>query len=443
MRLRTLPHRGLRGGTLLLALLFLWGSPPSAAQEAVSGGGSAPLADARLAFARGVAAFDDGDFETAREHFEEAVRLAPGDDTAREWLALAEANLRRLEEGAAPATAPASAPEWSGDFAVLPEVPRFDGRVFVGAGYDSNPNLLPDDLVLATPEGDPVSGEDSDIVILADVRAGFQRADETAGRTFGVVLHGSQSLYDDFDYLDFRRVGGVVQLALGKDPLGYLAGPLGYSRVPRGLTRTAFLLQVGASKDWLDGEDFADRLEAAASFAFNEGGWGQTRLSAGYGDEDFDRDPEGGPAELLARSGEELGGELAQYLFFGRRNRYLRLGVGAWERDAGAAHDRSSLVLDGQLSLPLGGRSTLHLFASRRTDDYDEPVSNLFDPAGEPREDDELRAGGALVVRLVGGLFVSGRASWTDREIDMPAGFATPDLSYERTVATLGLSWVF
>jgi hypothetical protein len=34
-------------------------------------------------------------------------------------------------------------------------------------------------------------------------------------------------------------------------------------------------------------------------------------------------------------------------------------------------------------------------------------------------------------------------ASWTDHEIDQPAAFVAPDLSYERTFAALGATWTF
>ena len=117
--------------------------------------------------------------------------------------------------------------------------------------------------------------------------------------------------------------------------------------------------------------------------------------------------------------------------------------MGTLDRDAGSAYDASSLLARGELSLPVASRVTLYLSGAWRTDDYDEPVSNVFAPAGEPRQDDELRLGGALVVRALERLFVSGRVTWIDHQIDLPAGFATPDLSYDRTVATVGLSWIF
>ncbi len=445
---------------------------------------SAPQADARLAFVDGVLAFHDGDFETARERFAEAIRLAPDDGTARYWLGVTLLNMGRAEEaaaalreslaarrppadaaevrsrleeaerrarGEAPTSALVAAPAWSGGFAVLPQVPRFDGRVFVGVGSDSNPNLMPDGLVLATPGGDPVEGAESDTVALADVRLAFQAVDEEAGRSLGLVLRGSQSLHDKFGYLDLRRLGGVAQLALGKDPLGYVTGPLGYARVPFGRSRLAWLAQVGWQTDSLDGNGLDDAFEAGTSLALNEDGsgslGGQTWLGVSYRDSSFDGDPSGALGDVLGRGGTELRGELAQYLFLAQRNRYLRLAVAAGQRNAGEAFDSSSIEGSGELSLPLAAigapRWTLYATGSYRRDDYDNAVSNVFAPAGEPRRDRVTRLGGSLVFRVVADLFVSGRVTWLDHQIDMPAGFAAPDLSYDRTLATVGLSWVF
>ena len=429
-----------RSAPVLLAavLAVLAAAGPLGAQRAASEQGPAPLADAELAFTRGVLAFHDGDLAAAREHFEEALRFAPGDPDAREWLELTRRHLDRPAEAAS-----APRPEWAGDFPVLPEAPRFEGRLYVGVGADSNPNLMPDDLVLATPGGDPVDGAEEDTLLLADARVALQAVDQEAGRAYGVVLRGGQALHDEFDYLDLGRVEAVAHLALGEDPLGYLTGPFGYAGAPFGRSRFALLVQAGAAKDWLDGEGFADRLLAGAALAMNESGWGQTRIELSYRDADFDGDPAGGLEEILGRSGDELRGELAQVLFFGRRNRYLRLGVAAGERDAGAAFDASSVEALAEASLPLAARWTLYLDGAFRRDDYDERVSNLFNPGGEPREDEERRLGGSLLFRATERLFVSGRAAWIDHEIDMPGGFSIPDLSYERTVATIGLTWLF
>lgn len=446
--------------------------------------GRASLADAELAFTRGVLAFHDGDYDAARAAFEEAVRLGPDDGTARYWLGVTLLDLDRLRQaaealrasldarrppadraevrshlaeaerrvrGEAGESALVAAPGWGGDFAVLPEVPRFDGRLFLGVGADSNPNLMPDGLVLATPAGDPVDGAESDTVVLADARFAVQAVDEEAGRSLGLVLHGAQSLHDKFGYLDLRRFGGVAQIALGKDPLGYATGPLGYARVPFGRSRWTWLLQGGWQTDSLDGHGFDDAFLAGTSLGLDEAGagslGGRTWLGVSYVDRSFDGDPPGTLGDILGRSGTELRGELAQYLFLSRRDRYLRLAVAAGRRDAGAAFDASSIEGSGELSLPLASlgapRWTVYATGAYRRDDYDHAVSNVFSPAGEARRDRETRVGGSVVFRVVAELFVSGRVTWIDHRIDTPAGFAAPDLSYDRTLATLGLSWVF
>jgi len=468
---------------VLVSIIALLSAPPvRAAGETTTG--RAPLADASLAFTAGVLAFYDEDWEEARERFEEAVRLAPKDGTARYWLGLtyltlgrpadavrelrasleaklppraelsevrsrlaeaAERVRREVAEAAPPILVPA--PGWSGGFAVLPATPRVDGRLYLGVGSDSNPNLLADDLVLTTPDGELVEGAESDTVVVADARVSFQAVDEAAGRTLGLALRGRRSAYDAFDYLDHDRLEAVVQLALGGDPLGYLTGPMGYSRVPFGKPRAALLLQAGASKDLVDGESFAESLIAGAELSLNWGRGeslaGQTRVSLSYADTDFDDDPTGAEGETFGRSGEVLGGGVSQYVFLGQRNRFVRLGVRVAERDTGAAFDSSTVAFEGELSLPIASRATLFVDGTVSAEDYDEPVSNLFDPGGRPREDDELRLGAALVVGLVDRLALSGRLTWIDHDIDLPAGFAAPDLSYERTVATVGISWTF
>ena len=488
---RALRRVPLASMALLALALFGPGAARSAespAPAAPSAQGSASLADAELAFTRGVLAFHDGDFEAARTAFEEAVRLAPDDGAARYWLGVTLLNLDRPREaasalrasldarrppadraearsrladaerrarGEAGGSALVAAPGWGGDFAVLPEVPRFDGRLFFGVGSDSNPNLMPDGLVLATPGGDPVDGAESDTVALADARLAVQAVDEEAGRSLGLVLHGAQSLHDTFGYLDLRRLGGVVQLALGKDPRGYATGPLGYARVPFGRSRWTWLVQAGWQTDSLDGHGLDDAFLAGTSLALDESGagsvggalGGQTWLGVSYVDRSFDGDPSGTLGDILGRSGSELRGELAQYLFLSRRDRYLRLAVAAGQRNAGEAFDSSSLEGSGELALPLAAlgapRWTVYATGAYRRDDYDHAVSNIFSPTSEPRRDRETRLGGSVVFRVVADLFVSGRVTWIDHRIDMPSGFAAPDLSYDRTLATLGVSWVF
>ncbi|MGD2114621.1 MAG: tetratricopeptide repeat protein [Acidobacteriota bacterium] len=470
------------------ALLLLWMALPGAPRALAAAGGdpgrtatgAAPAADATLAFSRGVLAFHDGDFDAARTHFGEAVRLAPEDGTARYWLGMTELNLGRAAEAArairesldAPrppavpaeelratlaeaerraATAPTEAeplpaPGWIGDVAVLPEVRPWDLRISLSAGTDSNPNLLGDDLVLATPDGEVVDGEESDTVVLADLRLGLQRvggADQDGNLSYGLAFRGSHAAYSDFDYLDVTHLDAVAQLAWGRDPAGIVTGPLGYSRVPSGRTPVSVLVQVGVSRDELDGagssEISADGVLGGATLIVREGGWGQTQLEGSWRDLDFDDDALG----PLAKSGDVLRGGVAQYFYLGRRNRYLRLDVSAGQRDAGASRDASLTGAGAELSLPLARRWTLYASGSYTREEYDEPESNLFTFAGPAREDDVVRVGGSLVWRALERLFVTGRVTRIDHDIDLDAPFGVPDLSYERTVATLGVSWIF
>ena len=483
---RLSPLRRFRPRTTLVALLVAAGlvsGPPAAAVQTdpghAGGGGAAAaagssVADARLAFTRGVLAFHDGDYETARARFEEAARLAPEDGTARYWLGLAELNLgrpaaaagalrasldapeppaaepgevrARLEEAerraraAEPAEAePVPAPAWGGDFRVLPEVPRWDLRLSLSAGSDSNPNLLGDDLVLLSPDGELIEGEESDTVVLGDLRLGLQGADDERGLSWGVVLTGHQTLYSDFDYLDLGRLGAVAQVAWGADPLGYLSGPFGYARVPMGRAPVSVLVQAGAERHWIDGEELADGLVAGGTLAVRQAGRGQTQLEVSWRDLDFEAVPSS-PADA---DEEIVRATLAQYLYFGRRDRYLRLDARAGERDGAPSRDASIAAAGAEVSLPFAGRFALYLTGSYEEQDYDRPESNPFTLTGPPREDEIVRFGGSLVWRALDRLFVSGRATWIDRDIGIEAPFGVPDLSYQRAVATLGVSWIF
>lgn len=455
-----------------LVLLVAVAAPPGA--HAASPAASAPAGDAEVAFAQGVLAFHSGDYAAAREHFERAAEAVPEDGAARYWLGLthlatgspgdaareirralasdepgafdrdeARQRLAEAERRAAAgelAAMAVAAPVWGEDFAVLPEVPRVDGRLSLAWGSDSNPNLLPPGLTLVAPDGNLVAGEESDTFGRAGLRVGFQKADAAERRTAGLIVEGDYAVYDQFGYLDVGRAGVVGQVAWGRDPSGYASGPLGYALTPLGRTPVTFLVQVGAGRNFLDGEAFADELAGALALGFREGGWGQTELRASYRDLDFDGDL---PAPL-ARSGETVRGELVQYFYLGRRNRYLRLTAGASDRDAGAAFDAGSVEAGAELALPLAPRWVLYTAGSWREDDYDAPDSNLLTGAGEPRKDEITRWGAALVWRACDALALSARATGIDHSIAMERGVpGAPDLSYERLVATIGLSWFF
>jgi hypothetical protein len=285
-----------------------------------------------------------------------------------------------------------------------------------------------------------VQGEESDTFALAALRLGLQRPDADERRTLGLVLEASQSFYDQFGYLEFGRIAATAQVAWGRDPSGFVSGPLGYARTPLGGTPVTFLAQVGFARDVQDGDTLADTLAGGFSLGFRERGWGRTEVNASYRDVDFDSDA----PEPLSRSGETLGGELVQYLYLGRRDRYLRLAAAVAERDAGAAFDAGSVEGRAELALPLAPKWTLYLAGALRRDDYDEAASNLFTGVGDPREDEITRYGASLAWRALDALVLSARAVAIDHQITTDRGvFGVPDLSYERRVATIGLTWFF
>lgn len=419
---------------LCLALATL-AAAPSLAQ------GEAPRADLQIAFADGVLAFTDGDFETARERFEWVVAADPGDSEARRWLEATRARLRD-EEVAAPA--------WGeGTIRVTPELPRFDGRLALAVAADSNPYLMSDDLVLARPGGEIVDGPEDDLVGLGDLRLAvrpFARGPGGDDARSAVSLVGElgAALYRDFDDLDTSRARLAVQYVWGRDPRGYVLGPLGYARTPLGRDGVSLLVQVGGSRAWVDGEAALDTREGSVAALFRAGSWGQTRLQALVRDAELDG-ARPGAGTALDPFGEEIAAGVVQTLFLGRLDRTLRLGADFGEIDAGTAYDRSYVDLSAELALPLSGRSTLYLAGGARRDDYDDPLSTFF-LAGpdDTREDETLRTSAGLVTRVGASFALTGRLAWSDRDADLGEVFGGADfLSYDRTLASVGLVWNF
>lgn len=404
-------------------------------------------ADLEIAFADGLLAFHDGDLSTALERFEEVVAADPGDRQARRWLEATRARLR--DDGDEDVAAPA----WvEGTIRVTPELPRFDGRLALAVAADSNPYLLSDDLVLSRPDGEILDGPEEDLVGLGDLRLALRPFAGGGGgggggrSSFSLVGELGAALHRDFDDLDTTRARVLAQLAWGRDPRGYVLGPLGYARTPLGSDSVSFLLQVGGSRAWVDGEAAVDRVEVAGSMTLRPGGWGLTRLQARYRDAESDTDRPGA-GTALDPFGEEIAAGVVQTFFLGRPDRYLRLGAEAGEIDAGLAYDRSFVDLSVELALPVGrdGRSTLYLAGGGRRDDFDDPVSTFFlAGADDTREDETLRAGAGLVTRLGDQFALTGRVGWSDRDSDLGTVFGGTDfLSYDRTLASLGLVWNF
>lgn len=400
----------------------------------------------------GAAELAAGDPRGAVATLDEALRAKPDDPLllyrhgqalerlgrAREAEA-ALARARGLDPGVEARSRTVVVPGLAGEVVVVADPPRWDLRLGLAAAADSNPNLLSDDLVLLDPGGG-LLGDDEDQVAHLDLRFAAHAFSPSGRRTLAFTAEGRQSLHQDFDFLDLSRARGVVQAAWGRDPLGYLTGPLGYTRVPFGHDRVSLLAQAGVTYDLLDGDSYLRTVAGALTLVVREGTATATQVEVALEDQDFSQLLLGGDAD-----GEVVSLGVSQLLYLGRRNRYLRLGVLAAERSAGAAFDSSSREGRAELSLPLGRRSTLFVAAALRQDDFDSPLSNPFSPAtGPPREDTTARLTAALVWALRDRLVLTLRGTHLDRDADLgPQPAFLPSLDYERTVVSLGLAWFF
>lgn len=465
-----IPSRRPPGGirTVLGLLVLLLVTPPGApGAEADRDGGS--ISAAEVSFVYGLEAWHDGDRERARSLFEQAVEADPEHGAAHYWLGLAhlvrgepeaavraiEASLRaerpppvsaqRIEADLARARRRAASepeetialPAYQGEVIPLRRLPRWELRLGAAIGSDSNPALIPDGAVGVLPDGRVVSGPQEDTVADLDLRLEVHPFYDRQGFSLGIAAAGSRGLHDDLDELDLRVLEGVVSLAWGGAPRGYLPGPLGYTRVPARGGPFALLLQAGLRDETLDGESFAERVRAGLALTFREGPGTTTRLDLSFADDDFDTLPGLAAGSGAAASGETVAVELSQYVYLARGNAYLRLGVGASDRDAGQGFAAEGLEGLVELSVPLSRR--LLLYAEGRTGrlDFDDPASNPF--GGSPREDTITRLTASLAVALSPRLWLTVRGSYLERDVDLGVGSGI--LDHDRTSAGVGLRW--
>ncbi len=361
------------------------------------------------------------------------------------------ARARRLSSGADDDGQATARPRYCGPF--WPEVARWrwDGWLGLSTGWDSNPNFLDDEMVLRTFDGDTVRGAAPDDVRDLDARLAFYRLNErngadmadqkSNGLSLGLTLEGGQSFYREFDYLDLAQSRAVVHLAWGKDPLSYLTGALGYSRVPHGAGPVSVLLQIGYTFTQLDGEMYFRGAGIALSMTARETPFTDTQLELIYQDLDFEETL----LEGRDRSGNLRAIDLSQFFYLKRRNRYLRLGFMAGERDADRAYARSFIQPYLEATLPLKPNWSVLLTGSVRSTDFDYPESNLFLPtaATDRREDTTVAATLRLVWSIRPDLLLTAAWHHTDRDskMELPPGIA--GLDYERTQGTFGFRWLF
>jgi tetratricopeptide (TPR) repeat protein len=410
----------------------------------------------------GAAQLAAGDARAAAELLAKA--LAGKDDDAPTLYRYGEAlrQLDRREEGDAaiaravgldPALAsgpiPIVAPEPWGELPPIDRRPLWDGRLGIAFADDSNPNLLPEDLLLPIPGPPPqrlVSGAQSDGVADLDLRLGFQPIYQREGWNVGASLDAGRSFHRELKYLDLGQARACVHLARGADPLGSLRGPLGSTQVPFGNSRYSVLLQGGASYYQLDGTTFLRTWDGAASLILRPTPDTSTQLGLAFSDREFSDRGLGN----ARRSGQDLILRLGQSFFFKRRDRSLRLTAVAGDRNAGRAFSASFVEGGIELALPLAPwwpRWSLQAAGSLRKDGFDHQESNLFNPSGPPRKDTTARTTVALVWESSVQLRWTLRGTYVDRNSNVSLMSALPPalpaLDYTRTLASLGVSWFF
>ncbi len=414
--------------TSLLLLLLGWASvcPPTAAGE----GGRA---DAEVAFAYGVDAYNRGEDEKAVELLTEALELDPRHRLARQYLALARARL-----GAGQAPGEVFVPTVLGELAPVGDLPLLAWRVGAAEGRDSNPLLVPEGTAAELPDGDRLTGPEADQVTDLDLRLDLHPLVGRRGLTLGVALAARQTLLADFGFLDLGTGRAVVSLAWGRDSLGLLTGPLGYARVPRGGGAVAALAQVGVSHDLLDGQSLRRVSEASLALRLRQGPRTATQLELAWAQDDYagvHNDPQ---------SGRRLAGSLSQWLYVGRQDRSLRLTAFREERNAGAAFDATTSEGRAELSLPFGRSWTFFLLGARGRQDFDELDSNPYFPlflADQARQDSYSRAAASLAFSFRPSWVLSLRGSWFSRETEIGQADTLVNLDVDRTSLALGVSW--
>lgn len=320
--------------------------------------------------------------------------------------------------------------------------PLLAGQLGVGISTDTNPNLLDDELILLTPDEDLVDGNDSDQVASLDLQLATRPLYERAGWTLGVVLTGRRSYHESHDFLDFGRARVVALAARGQSPLGYLAGPLGHTRVRVGASRVALLLQGGGEYQWLGSSSYRRAVLAGASVVVYPGRATATQADLVYQDRTYFEAGLGDPL----RSGEEWSLGLSQTFYFKASDRFLRLGVSFADSRAGRPFESSRVEGALEANLPLGRLWNLYLETALGDEDYDHPESDLFNPSPgpstTPREDSTWRVGSVVGRRLSDRLALALHVTYTRRD-SSPDQVGGVSLDYERLQAGAHLRFLF
>lgn len=401
----------------------------------------APALGASTSYYAGKAYYAQGDVAKARQEFESALTAAG-----------ASANLQKASTNylAASEQKPAS------------QIPRGELRVGLAAESDSNVILEPNDPF--------VISDQSDNRLTLNVRGALLPFIDQHGWTMALVFNGYQSLHQDLDEFDLTAPQSVVSFTWGKDPQGYLSGPITYTRVPFGDSPVAFSIQYGFNYYYLSGDSYLRTNEVGASLKIPEGRWTSTQIDTDYRDNTF--------LQFSARTGTYFQARAVQSLYLGGRDKTLRLGVrmaasdadGAFaEAPAGAVlpctqvvsgpcldqatvdrriedggipddYDYDEQEFFADISIAFPHRVGFFFQASFLNRDYDNLNSNpsLDDPdQAVTREDDQLLLSSSVVWSFATHWSLVGRYSWYNTDSNKRY------YDYDRGIASLGVNWTF
>jgi tetratricopeptide (TPR) repeat protein len=300
--------------------------------------------------------------------------------------------------------------------------PPWSGSLSLTAGYDSNPNLLSEDLLLPLPSpGDEaVDGNSSDTALETDLQVSYRPGRLPRGLSLSLDLRGGSSFHQELDYLDIGRARGGIRL--------------GWERS----RRWSLSLRSGAEQILLNGSSYLRLLDAGASLSFSPTAESSTQLDVSFLDRRYADHPLADPH----RDGEEVRIGLRQIRSFGGEGRSLSFSVVAADRSAGLEFERTLWGGEVQAALPVG-RWTLGLSGWLTEEDFGASASNLFDPQGPARDDRTWGTSAALSFALSARAQAVVRGTYTERSSNVDLGEDLPDLDYRRTILGTGIVWSF
>jgi hypothetical protein len=429
----------------------------------------ATQSEAEVAYTRALLALHQGDADSAESLLRQALAEAPGHGGAHYELArllLArgerEAGLRELKKAKRSPIAPPVSPErlaedlrraeglTAGEPLAPPvygtreeplsRLPRWEARLGLQPGVDSNPAALPEEGAALGPGGEVLRGAESDAGAFADLRFEVHPFYGRGGWSLGLGADLRRSFYGDLSQAGLGRLKGFVQLAWGDAPAGLVAGPLGFTRVPLGNRRWAILVQATAGDESFDGDRFRDTFELGLAGTFRESRATATQVDLLY----QDRELASGVSNSSLSEGELTAVRLSQYLYLGSHSRYFRFAYLAGQRDGPRPFEADLEEARAELVLPLGPRLGLMLLATWDREEFSELESNPLFPTffgDQPREDTRLRGFAVATLALRRDLFLVGRLAYLDRETDLGAADSLQDLDLDRSLISVGVRW--